>query len=52
MGKGRTTKEIKNDKNREHDRLVKDVSGTARETFLRKPYDTGCNKPVCKKLER
>lgn len=54
MGKGRTTKEIKNDKNREHDRLVKDVSRTARETFQRSPYDTGCKRQcaLCKRVTR
>lgn len=40
MSKGRTTKEIKNDKSREHDRLEKNVSRTAREAFERPAYDT------------
>lgn len=36
--KGRERKEIKFDKVRSHDGLIKDVSENAKEAFKRKPY--------------
>lgn len=54
MGRGRTTKEIKNQKSREHNLLEKNVSRTARGYFERPAYDISCERQctLCKKLER